>query len=179
MLTGLAVEEMCVCHVVGSVHATATSRSILLFTEIPLKAADRYFELYQAHPLRFFHPGLRKFIKVDEQSIYLAVAEDGQFFTTLTKEISECTTDFYMLCPSNFVVRKIATENCLIPLFLRKTAIAQKTCKRVMLDDFEPVWIRSQDAKYWVYSLNEPTRVTLKCRPGNSPWQTTRFLRKP
>jgi hypothetical protein len=118
MLTGLTVEEMYVYCAEANVYATATSRSIPLFTEIPLQAADRYFELYEAHSLPFFHPGLKKFIKADEQFIYLAVAEDRQFFTTLTKEmLSECTTDFYILCPSNIVLRKTETENCLIALF--------------------------------------------------------------
>jgi hypothetical protein len=45
MLTGLTVEEMYVYYAVANVHATATSRSIRLFIDMPLKAADRYFEL--------------------------------------------------------------------------------------------------------------------------------------
>jgi hypothetical protein len=45
-----------------------------------------------------------------------------------------------------------------------------RKCRRVLLDDFEPIWIRSPDTKYWVYSLMEPTHITLKCRPlGGSP----------
>jgi hypothetical protein len=84
MLTGLTVEEMYVYYAVASVHATATTRSIRLFIDIPLKAADRYFELYQAHPLPFFHKGVNKFM-TDEPFTYLAVAEYRQFFTTLCK----------------------------------------------------------------------------------------------
>jgi hypothetical protein len=76
MLTGLSVVEMHIYYAVASVHDTATSRSIRLFINTPLKAADRYFELYQAHPLLFFHPELGKFIEVDEQFTYLALAED-------------------------------------------------------------------------------------------------------
>jgi hypothetical protein len=56
MLTGLTVEEMYVYCVVANVHATATSRSVRLFIDIPLKPADRYFELYQVHSLPFFSP---------------------------------------------------------------------------------------------------------------------------
>jgi hypothetical protein len=40
MLTGLTVEEMYVYYAVTNVHATATSRSIRLFIDVPLKAAD-------------------------------------------------------------------------------------------------------------------------------------------
>ena len=41
MLTGLTVEEMYVYYTVAMVHAVATSTSIRLFIDIPLKAADR------------------------------------------------------------------------------------------------------------------------------------------
>jgi hypothetical protein len=141
-----------------------------LFIDIPLKAADRYFELYQVHSLPFFHEGLRKYVKIAEEFVYLAVAEDRQFFTTLTKEmLIKCTTDVYTICSSNMVLRKSTTDDCLIALFLGRTTSALKQCKRVITEDFEPVWIRSPDAKYWVYSLKKPTRITRKCRPGDSP----------
>jgi hypothetical protein len=101
---------------------------------------------------------------IDEPFVYLAVAEDRQFFTLLTNEM------FYTICPSNMVLRKSSEENCLIALFTGNTEIAMKKCKRILLEEFEPVWIRSPDAKYWVYSLRKPTHVTLKCRPlGGSP----------
>ena len=57
MLTGLWVQEMYVYYTVAVVHVVATSKNIRLFVEIPLKASDRYFELYQAHSLPFFHEG--------------------------------------------------------------------------------------------------------------------------
>jgi hypothetical protein len=83
--------------------------------------------------------------------------------------LAKCTTDFYTICPSNMVLRKSNEENCLIALFTGKAKVALRKCKRIILD-FEPVWIRSPDAKYWVYSLKEPTHITLKCRPlGGSP----------
>jgi hypothetical protein len=63
------------------------------------------------------------------------------------------------------VLRKSSEENCLIALFTGKAEVAMKKCKRVLFGDFEPIWIRSPDAKYWVYSLKEPTHITLKCRP--------------
>jgi hypothetical protein len=56
-------------------------------------------------------------------------------------------------------------KNCLIALFTGKAEVALRKCRRVLLGDFEPIWIRSPDAKYWVYSLRKPTHVTLKCRP--------------
>jgi hypothetical protein len=105
MLTGLSIEDMYIYYAVAAVHATATARSIRLFIDIPLRAADRYFTLYQAHSLPFFHEGIKRFMKVDEPFAYLAVAEDRQFFTTLTTEmLAECTADFYTICPSNIVL---------------------------------------------------------------------------
>jgi hypothetical protein len=66
MLTGLTVEEMYVYYTVATVHVVATSKSIRLFVDIPLKAADRYFELYQVHSLPFLHQGIGKFVMIDD-----------------------------------------------------------------------------------------------------------------
>jgi hypothetical protein len=64
MLTGLSTEDMYVYYAVAAVHATATSKSIRLFIEIQLRAADRYFTLYQTHSLPFFFmKGLRSLFK--------------------------------------------------------------------------------------------------------------------
>jgi hypothetical protein len=121
MLTGLTVEDMYMYYAVPSVHVTATSESIILFTDIPLKAADRYFELYQAHSLPFYHKEIRTFIRIAEPFAYLAMAEDRQFFTIMTNEmLVKCTTDFYTICPSNLASRKSINENCLIALFTGK-----------------------------------------------------------
>jgi hypothetical protein len=83
--------------------------------------------------------------------------------------LAECTTDFYTVCPSNLVLRKTTNENCLMALFMGKTSVILKKCKRIIFKDFEQVWIRLPDVKYWVYSLKEPTKVTMRCRPGDSP----------
>jgi len=78
MLTGLTVQETYVYYTVATVHAVATSKNIRLFVDIPLKATDRYFELYQVHSLPFFRAGIGKFIMIDEPFTYLAVAEGRQ-----------------------------------------------------------------------------------------------------
>jgi len=94
MLTGLTVEEMYVYYTVAMVHAVATSKSIRLFIDIPLKAADRNFELYQVHSLSFFHKGIGKFVIIYEAFTYLAVAENRQFFAMMTSHmLSKCTQD--------------------------------------------------------------------------------------
>jgi hypothetical protein len=116
-----------------------------------LKAADRYFELYQAHSLPCYHEEIGKFMRIAEPFAYLAVAGDRQLFTIMTTEmLAKCTTDFYTMCPSNLVSRKSINENCLIALFTGKTEVALRKCKREILNDFEPIWIRSPDSKYWV-----------------------------
>jgi hypothetical protein len=75
-------------------------------------------------------------MKIDETFVYLAVAEDRQFFTILTPEmLAKCTTDFYT-CPSNIVLKKSSEENCLIALFTGKAEVAIKKCRRVLLGDF-------------------------------------------
>lgn len=53
MITGLTVQEMYVYYTITAVNANATTKSIRLFIGIRLKAADRYYELYQVHSLIF------------------------------------------------------------------------------------------------------------------------------
>jgi hypothetical protein len=83
MLTGLTVEDMYVYYAIATVHAVATSNNIRLFVEIPLKAADRYFELYQVHSLPFFYESIERFVMIDEEFTYFAVAESRQFFALM------------------------------------------------------------------------------------------------
>jgi hypothetical protein len=61
MLTGLSIEDMYIYYAVATVHATATARSIRLFIDIPLRAADRSFTLYQTHSLHNISGNLKKF----------------------------------------------------------------------------------------------------------------------
>jgi hypothetical protein len=86
MLTGLAEEDMYVYYTIAMVHAVATSKSIRLFIDIPLKAADQYFELYQVHSLPFFHKGINRFVMIDEPFSYIVVA-DRQFFAMMTTHV--------------------------------------------------------------------------------------------
>jgi hypothetical protein len=171
MLMGLAVEDIYVYYTIATVHAVATSRHIKLFTDIPLKAADRYFELYQVHSLPFFHVGIHKFVMIDEPFSYLAVAEDRQFFAMMTTHmLNKCDENMYVICPSDLVLRAPNNPNCLIALFLGKNNNVLQVCKRFILHSgFEPVWIRSPDSRYWIYSLSAPTRITVQCRDAGSP----------
>jgi hypothetical protein len=152
MLTGLTVEDVYVYYTIATVHAVATSKSIRLFIDIPLKAADRYFELYQVHSFPFFHIGINRFIKIDEPFSYIAVAENRQFFAMTTPHmLAKCDKDLYVVCPSDLVLRTPGEPNCLTALFLGKVDIVPQMCKRLVLSDkFAPVWIRSPDFKYWM-----------------------------
>jgi hypothetical protein len=48
--------------------------------------------------------------------------------------------------------------------------IVLRKCKRLILnEDFESIWIRSPDSKYWAYSLSSPRQVTVKCQEAGPP----------
>jgi hypothetical protein len=69
-------------------------------------------------------------MKIDELFVYLAVAENRQFFTVLTTEmLAKCATAFHTICPSNMVLRKSSEENCLIALFTGKVETEWRKCK--------------------------------------------------
>jgi hypothetical protein len=98
MLTGMTVQEIYVYYTIATVHAVASSRYIRLFIDVPLKATDRYFELYQVHSLPSFHNGIRKFVMIDEPCTYLAVAESRQLFAVVTLYmLTKCTQTIYRM----------------------------------------------------------------------------------
>jgi hypothetical protein len=171
MLMGLTVKEMYVYYTVAEVHAVATSKNIRLLIDKPLKATDRYFELYQVHSLPFFHKGIGKFMMIDEMFAYLTVAESRQFFTMFSPYLlSERKQEIYIVCPSDIVLRTAGEQHCLIALFLGKEDIALRKCKRWVLNDsFEPICIRSPDYSYWIYSLSSPQKITIQCHETGSP----------
>ena len=85
---------------IATVHAVATSKSIPLLIDTVLKAADRYFELYQVHSLPFFHNGINRFVMIDEPFPYTAVAENIQLFAIMTPDmLAKFVNDLYTVCP--------------------------------------------------------------------------------
>jgi hypothetical protein len=99
------------------------------------------------------------------------VAERRQFFALMTPEmLSKCTQGLYTVCPSDIVLRTAGEPNCLIALFLGKADIMFSKWKRLILhESFEPIWIRSPDSNYWIYSLSTPQRITMQCQETGSP----------
>jgi hypothetical protein len=165
MLTRLTTEDMYVYYTIATAHAVATSKSIRLFVDIPLKAADRYFELHQVHFLPFYHKEIGKFVMIVEAFTYLAVAESRQFFALIpTYMLSKCTQDLYTVCPADMMLKSAGEPSCLTALFLGKTDVALTKCTRFVLHEpCEPVWIWLPDFSYWIYSLSTQ-RVTVQCQ---------------
>ena len=90
--------------------------------------------------------------------------------------LAKCTQDLYTVCPSDLVLRTAGEQNCLIALFLGKVDTVFDRCKRLVLNEsFEPVWIRSPDSSYWIYSLSSPQQVTVQCQEVGLP-QTTKLI---
>ena len=158
-------------YTIATVHAVASSRNIKLYNVIPLKATDRYFELYQLHYLPSFHNGIGKFVMIDEPCTYLAVAKSRQLFAVVTIYMwTECTQELYTVCNSDMMLRTAGEPNYLIALFLGKMDIVFSKCKGIVINEtFEPVWIRSPDASYWMYSISTPQLFTVQCQGFGTP----------
>ena len=78
--------------------------------------------------------------------------------------------DFYVICPADLVLRTPRSLNCLIALFYGKADVAIDLCRQLLDANFEPVWVRSPDFAYWIYSFSSPTQVTVQCQEtGISP----------
>jgi hypothetical protein len=121
MLTGLTAEGTHLYYTTAIAHAVATCKSIRSVVNIPLTAANRYFELYQVQSLRFFHEGINRFARVDKIFSHIAVAENRQFLAMMKP---------YMLAkyvnterPSDLVLRTPGEANCVTELFLGKADV--------------------------------------------------------
>jgi len=66
------------------------------------------------------------------------------------------------------VLRTAREQNCLTALFLGKIDIVLKKCK-CLNGSFDPVWIRSPDSSYWIYSFCAPQQVTVLCQEIGFP----------
>jgi hypothetical protein len=108
---------------------------------------------------------------IDEEFTYFAVAESRQFFALMPHYmLAKCTQDLYTVCLADMMLKTAGELNCLTALFLGKTDIALTKCKRLILSEpVEPIWIRSPDFSYWIYSLSTPQRVTVQCQEMGSP----------
>jgi len=106
------------------------------------------------------------FVMIDEAFAYLAVAESSQFCTLITPYmLSKCEQELYNVCPSEMMLKTAGEPNCLTALFLGNTDIMISRCKRLILNEtVEPIWVRSPDASYWIYSLSVTQRVTVRCQ---------------
>jgi len=68
------------------------------------------------------------------------------------------------------ILKTTSEPNCLIALFLGKLGIMFSKCLRLIINEtFEPVWICSPGASYWIYSLSTPQWVTVQCLEIGSP----------
>jgi hypothetical protein len=113
-----------VYYTVATVRIVASSKSISLFIDIQLKAADPYFERYQVRSLLFLHKGIGKFIMIDEAFTYLVVAECRQFLVLITPYVlSKCTQELDAVCLSDMMLKTAGEPNCLTALFLGKMDI--------------------------------------------------------
>jgi len=107
----------------------------------------------------------------DDPFTYLAVAERMQIFAVATPyTLAKFTQELHRVCPSDMMLKTAGQPNYLTALFLGKMYIILSKCKRLVINEtFEPVWIRSPDASYWIYSLSTPQRVIVKCQEIGSP----------
>ena len=67
-------------------------------------------------------------------------------------------------------MKKASELNGMIALFLGKSDLIFTKCKRLTINEtFEPIWISSLDATYWIYGLSTIQRVTVQCQEIGSP----------
>jgi hypothetical protein len=120
MLTGLTVEDMYVYYTIAMVHAVATFKTIRLFVDIPLKATDRHFELYQVHSLPFYHEGIGKFVTIDEAFTYLAVAENRNCYVAYRRTRKDVEGRLPIWNPNNMKTQYVINKSIYVYILVNK-----------------------------------------------------------
>uniref|UniRef100_A0A1B6MBQ0 Uncharacterized protein n=1 Tax=Graphocephala atropunctata TaxID=36148 RepID=A0A1B6MBQ0_9HEMI len=142
-------------------QAVSTENSIRLFITIPLTSSASQFETYKIHVIPIFNPALKHWVLWKLSLDYLLISGDRQYYLpTSAFDLSKCEESVYFWCPNFASIRKNTVADCYYKLFMGIES--GKQCNKVIKTDvLAPYWIRNGND--WIYSVAEPTKITLKC----------------
>lgn len=159
---------------IAQVHALASENKLRIFIDIPLKSPDRYFELYRVKELPYIN-GTSKLSEIGSNVIipdypYFAITSNRLYYALLEeRDVYNCHSDSYTLCPADFVVFSATQPHCLAALFLGQPTSALETCdRRIIGHQRSPIWYRLPQRNFWIYSVPTVTKLTKSCMYVNN-----------
>lgn len=163
LLTNLRLDEMYMYYSIAKVHAVAIGTKLRLIVDIPIKAENRYFNLYHALPLPVVIDNTTAAIYISPPKPYFAITEDQLTFIELTTaDLSTCTRGIIHVCPPLTALRRRSFPSCLSALFLGDYNNAQSLCEKTVVTSYQPVFYRTQQGDTWVYSVKSD-EILIQC----------------
>lgn len=164
LITNLRLDEMYIYFNTVAVHAVSYNTVLRIYVEIPLKAPNRFFELYKTAPLPLQINNLTTAMVINPTHPYFAITPDRQMYIEfLAQDMSECTTGTIRVCPPLTAVYRRGIPSCLSALFLGNEVGVHKLCEKIMIIDIKPVFYRSEGSNIWIYSV-ERMKLWYQCQ---------------
>lgn len=168
LLTNLKLDQMYIYYSVATVHAASIGNKIRLFVNIPIKATNRYFNLYQTKPLPTFINNQSAAMMIKSDYPYFAISDDRQTYIQLsTIDMMACTEGMIKICPPLKSIRKAIVKSCLYALFMGEEETTKKLCEHEIVLNYEPTFYRAYDSEIWLYSV-KTEKLIIQCPVNNT-----------
>lgn len=157
---------------ISTVRAVYFNRTIRLFAEIPLKAPERYFDVFRALPLPYAVHNESARLYIEPSYEFFAIAQNNQFYFELdTADLSNCKDGSIKICPPFRPVRRISDVSCLSSLYVGNLDHIKSLCDIKLTHDLRSQLYRTKGTNAWIYSV-EKDLLTFNC-PSQAKSQLT------
>jgi hypothetical protein len=166
LIAGFTTANMYVCYDVTNVQAYASTTTILLVVLLPLRAADRVMTLFRSVPLPAYSDVLGRHIQIEPEAPYLAVAENGQYYSLLTTaDLQQCKQGLFAICKTTFPFIHKIRESGSSALYFGQAEFSHRNCRELILNEnVNPVWLQAKGVyPFWIYSHPSPTMANKRC----------------
>jgi hypothetical protein len=161
-------QRTCIVLCISEIAVLATSEAIRLVIQNPLMTERRTYSVYNPVPLPTFEANLGKFIQIRAGEEKLAVSSDRRNYMILPAEyIQNHRQGIITICEGIVPVIERGHETCLSSLFFGTSQGHTSCTRKILMEDFRPVFMRLPFENSRLYSVAKFTRV--ECRCANAP----------
>jgi hypothetical protein len=132
--------------------------------------------LFKSVPLPVYVEVLGRHIQIEPETLYLAVAENGQYYSLLTTaDVLQCQLGLMAICDATFPFIHKTRASCSSALYFGQADLVYENCqKRILKENFNPVWLYVKGIyPFWIYSLPSPIIVTKTCKINGTTQSST------
>lgn len=161
---------------VAKVHALAAKNVVRIIIDIPLQSYNSQFELYSVKSLPYYDKTIAQFVSVKSDYEYIALNVDRQSYAVISAvQEKQCVKQPFGICPLNVPIWRAAEcHSCAYAMLIGNNNLVPQLCQRTIVRKLEvPVLHKGTSGEFWVYSIPQPTRITIRCVNGRNYLQAT------